>query len=153
MNLLSKILHWFTWLLVLILAVILVYTSVEFIVLVIRTIINRTAVFDISQPTINVEDLFMVHVQGLIAGVLLLTIIIELIHTLIISLDDNKRSNYLVILFEIGTIAVIRHLFIYELDHIEGINIIGIGFLLLVLASLNIIYRPELLNKIIRPSK
>lgn len=146
----DKLLHIFTWILVGILGVILIYTTFEFLALVVRTMVNRTAAFDINQRTIDTQGLFLVHVQGLIAGILLITIIIELIHTLLISLQHNKRNNYLVILFEIGTIAVIRHLFIYELDHIEGINIIGIALLLLVLGLLNLLYRPEMLEKFIK---
>ena len=146
MKQINKILHAFTWLLVGLLGIILIYTTLEYLALVVRTIINRTTAFDLSQRTINVDDLFLVHVQGLIAGILLITIIIELIHTLLASLDEKKRNNYLVILFEIGTIATIRHLFIYELDHIEGINVIGIALLLLILGLLNLAYRPEVLQ-------
>ncbi len=150
MKQINKILHAFTWVLVGILGVILVYSTFEYLALVIRTIINRTTAFDLSQRTINVDDLFLVHVQGLIAGILLITIIIELIHTLLTSLDEKKRNNYLAILFEIGTIAVIRHLFIYELDHIKGINVIGIALLLLVLGLLNLAYRPGVLERLTR---
>ena len=153
MKQINRILHTFTWVLVGILGVILVYSTFEYLALVIRTIINRTTAFDLSQKTINVDDLFLVHVQGLIAGILLITIIIELIHTLLSSLDENKRNNYLAILFEIGTIAVIRHLFIYELDHIKGINVIGIALLLLVLGLLNLVYRPGILEKLTKTKK
>ncbi len=153
MKQINKILHAFTWVLIGILGLILVYSTFEYLALVIRTIINRTIAFDLSQKTINVDDLFLVHVQGLIAGILLITIIIELIHTLLSSLDENKRNNYLAILFEIGTIAVIRHLFIYELDHIKGINVIGIALLLLVLGLLNLVYRPGVLEKFTKTKK
>ncbi|MCG8384933.1 MAG: phosphate-starvation-inducible PsiE family protein [Cytophagales bacterium] len=153
MKQINKILHAFTWVLIGILGLILVYSTFEYLALVIRTIINRTTAFDLSQKTINVDDLFLVHVQGLIAGILLITIIIELIHTLLSSLDENKRNNYLAILFEIGTIAVIRHLFIYELDHIKGINVIGIALLLLVLGLLNLVYRPGVLEKFTKTKK
>ena len=153
MKQINKILHAFTWVLIGILGLILVYSTFEYLALVIRTIINRTTAFDLSQNTINVDDLFLVHVQGLIAGILLITIIIELIHTLLSSLDENKRNNYLAILFEIGTIAVIRHLFIYELDHIKGINVIGIALLLLVLGLLNLVYRPGVLEKFTKTKK
>ena len=153
MKQINKILHAFTWVLIGILGLILVYSTFEYLALVIRTIINRTTAFDLSQKTINVDDLFLVHVQGLIAGILLITIIIELIHTLLTSLDENKRNNYLAILFEIGTIAVIRHLFIYELDHIKGINVIGIALLLLVLGLLNLVYRPGVLEKFTKTKK
>lgn len=153
MKQINKILHAFTWVLIGILGLILVYSTFEYLALVIRTIINRTTAFDLSQKIINVDDLFLVHVQGLIAGILLITIIIELIHTLLSSLDENKRNNYLAILFEIGTIAVIRHLFIYELDHIKGINVIGIALLLLVLGLLNLVYRPGVLEKFTKTKK
>jgi len=144
----AKFLNGFTWVLIGVLGIILVYSTAEYLFLVFRTIINRADIFDLSQRTVNVENLFLVHVQGLIAGLLLLTIIIELIHTLLASLDPTKKNNYLLILFEIGTIAVIRHLFIYELDHIKGVNVIGIALLLLVLGALNIVFRPEILRKI-----
>ncbi|MBN1184958.1 MAG: hypothetical protein JXB49_21920, partial [Bacteroidales bacterium] len=74
-------------------------------------------------------------------------IIIELIHSLLASLDKSKKSNYLLILYEIATIAVLRHLFIYELDHIKGINIIGIALLIFILGLFNLVYRPEILQK------
>lgn len=147
MKFISKILNKLTWVLIGILGLILIYTAAEFIVLVFRTMINRTAVFDLSQKTIDTDQLFIVNVQGLLAGVLLIIIIIELIHSLLASLDKTKKSNYLLILYEIATIAVVRHLFIYELDHIKGINIIGIAFLILILGLFNLIYRPELIQR------
>lgn len=150
MNQLSYILHLFVWLLIIILTIILFYSSAEFLVLVVRTMLNRTAAFDFSTPAINTENLFLVKVQGLIGGVLLLTIIVELIQTLLTSLRKDKNHLYLVILFEIAIIAVIRHLFIYEFDHMNGVTIIGIAFLILVLGVMNLLYRkPETLNKIL----
>lgn len=149
MNLISKTLKVFTWFLVSILGLILIYTTIEYLILVIRTIANSNEIFDFNSPKVDIDKLFLVHVQGLIAGVLLITIIVELIQTLIASLDDSKRNNLLLILFEIGTIAVIRHLFIYELDHLKGLNIIGIALLLLVLGGLNILFRPAVLDKIV----
>lgn len=141
MKTINRFLHIFTWILIGTLGVILLYTTLEFIAVVIRTIITRTEAFDLSRRYLDVENLFLVHVQGLVAGILLITIIIELIKTLITSLDEKISGNYIVIFTEIATIAVIRHLFIYELDHLGGINIIGIAALLLVLGLLNYVFR------------
>lgn len=149
MNALSNLLKKFTWILVGILTVILIYTTLEFIAVVIRTMINSTEAFILAQRYINVEELFLQHVQELIAGILMITIIIELIKTLLATLDKRKRNNYMVIFFEIATIAVIRHLFIYELDHLNGMNVIGIAALLLILGTFVLIFRYNVLKRFV----
>ena len=92
MEFIGKILNKLTWVLIGILGLILIYTTAEYLVLVFRTMINRTAEFDLSQKTIDTDQLFLVHVQGLLAGVLLIIIIIELIHSLLASLDKRKKA-------------------------------------------------------------
>lgn len=136
MKALHTILNKFTWVLVFILGILLFYSTFELIILLGRSIYNRTAVYDFNQVTVVHENLFLMTVQGFLAGVLLLTIIIELMHTLLATLDHDKKANIVTILLEIGLIAVIRHLFIMELDHVKGINVIGIAILILVLGGL-----------------
>jgi len=149
MNYFKKLLNKFTYILIFLLGVVLIYSTGEYIILIFRLILTRSEVFDIDKSILNKEELFLSHVHGLIAGVLLIIILIELIQTLIASMDKSKKNNYLLIFFEIGTIAVIRHLFIFELDQVNGVNIIGIALLTLVLGVFNLLFRPEILQRII----
>jgi uncharacterized membrane protein (DUF373 family) len=112
--------------------------------------INKTAIFDFTSNTVDTSNLFVQHVQGFIAGILLLTILIELIQSFLILQKTEGHSRYLIILYEIAMIAIVRHLFAMDFEHIEGSRLLGISILVLVLGALNFINRPAIIKRITR---
>lgn len=148
MNTIEKAVKAFYWLIIGLLFLVLIYSTVELVVLVGRTIANRTAIFDFSQPAVDLNNLFIQHVQGFIAGVLLLTIILELIQSFFVFIKSEQHSKYLIILYEIAMIAIVRHLFAMDFEHIDGSKLLGISALVLVLGALNFINRPAMLERL-----
>lgn len=150
MNAIDKAVKAFYWLIIGLLFLVLIYSTVELVLLVVRTILNRTAIFDFSQSAVDLNQLFIQHVQGFIAGVLLLTIILELIQSFFVFLKSEQHSKYLIILYEIAMIAIVRHLFAMDFEHIDGSKLLGISALVLVLGALNFVNRPAVLNRVTR---
>lgn len=148
MNTIEKAVKAFYWLIIGLLFLVLIYSTVELVVLVGRTIANRTAIFDFSQSAVDLNNLFIQHVQGFIAGVLLLTIILELIQSFFVFIKSEQHSKYLIILYEIAMIAIVRHLFAMDFEHIDGSKLLGISALVLVLGALNFINRPAMLERL-----
>ena len=148
MNTIEKAVKAFYWLIIGLLFLVLIYSTVELVVLVGRTIANRTAIFDFSQSAVDLNNLFIQHVQGFIAGVLLLTIILELIQSFFVFIKSEQHSKYLIILYEIAMIAIVRHLFAMDFEHIDGSKLLGISALVLVLGALNFIHRPAMLERL-----
>ena len=113
------------------LAVILAISLVEFVVLVVRVVLTHQAAFNFSGP-LDTGSLFISEVQGLIAAILLLTILIELIHALKKDLTLVSH-NYVIVITEIALIAIVRHLLVLDVAHMDGLTIIGLSALVLVL--------------------
>ncbi|GAA4812917.1 phosphate-starvation-inducible PsiE family protein [Litoribaculum gwangyangense] len=148
MNLIEKCIKAFYWLIIVVLFVILVYSSAELILLVVRTMLNKTSIFDFSTNAVDVKNLFVQHVQGFIAGILLLTIILELIQSFFVFLKSEEHSKYLIIIYEIAMIAIVRHLFAMDFEHTDGMKLLGISVLVLVLGALNFINKPFVIKRI-----
>lgn len=148
MALINRIIKIFYWVIIISLFVVLVFSAVELILLMYRTMMNNLAVFDFSTQRVNTNELFLNHVQRFIAGILLLTIIIELIQSFLIFLKSEVHSKYLVVLYEIAMIAIVRHLFTIDLEHIHGLELIGISVLVLVLGALNFLNKPSIIKKL-----
>ena len=148
MNLIEKFIKAFYWLVIIVLFIILIYSSIELILLVVRTMLNKTSIFDFTVKTINTKDLFVQHVQGFIAGILLLTIILELIQSFFVFVKSEEHSKYLLIIYEIAMIAIVRHLFTLDFEHVNGSKILGISALVLVLGILNFINRPAIIKRL-----
>lgn len=148
MNAIERIIKAFYWLIIVILFIILIYSTVELVVLLGRTIFNNLTIFDFSESKVNLDNLFLQHVQRFIAGILLLTIIIELIQSFFVFIKSEAHSKYLVIIYEIAMIAIVRHLFTMDLEHIHGAELIGISALVLVLGALNYFNKPSIIKKL-----
>ncbi len=148
MGSLGKAIKAFYWLIIILLFVVLAYSTLELILLVGRTMANRTAIFNFSDSAVDLENLFIQHVQGFIAGVLLITIILELIQSFFVFVKSEHQSKYLVILYEIAMIAIVRHLFALDFEHINGSKLFGLSALILVLGILNLLNRPAILKRL-----
>ena len=148
MTIIERIIKAFYWLIITILFVILIYSTVELVILLGRTIFNNLTIFDFSKSKVNVENLFVQHVQRFIAGILLLTIIIELIQSFFVFIKSENHSKYLVIIYEIAMIAIVRHIFTIDLEHIHGLELVGISVLVLVLGVLNFFNKPSIIKKL-----
>lgn len=153
MNFIERSIKLFYWIIIIMLFAILTYSTIELILLMGRTIMNSTSIFDFSTPKVDLDKLFLQHVQNFIAGTLLLTIIIELIQSFFVFLKSEVHSKYLVILYEIAMIAIVRHLFIIDFEHVSGVELIGISLLVLVLGLLNYFNKPALVKKLTQSDK
>src|SRR5690606_22648335 len=121
-----------TRILIALLAIILAVSLVEFIVLVVRVTLTHQAAYDFAGGPLEKDNLFVAEVQGLIAGILLLTILIELIHALKKDLTLSSHV-YVTVITEIALIAIVRHLLVLDVAHMDGMTIIGLSSLVLVL--------------------
>ncbi len=153
MNLIEKFIKTFYWFIIIVLFFILIYSSIELVLLVARTMVNKTAIYDFSTGTVDLGNLFVQHVQGFIAGILLLTIILELIQSFFVFLKSEEHSKYLIILYEIAMIAIVRHIFSLDFEHVDGSKLIGISALVLVLGILNFINKPTIIKWLAKPQK
>ncbi|MCA0133320.1 phosphate-starvation-inducible PsiE family protein [Winogradskyella alexanderae] len=148
MSIIEKLIKGFYWVIIVALFIILIFSTVELIVLIWRTLTNSLVVFDFSTDRVDTSGLFVNHVQRFIAGILMLTIIIELIQSFFVFVKSEAHSKYLVIIYEIAMIAIVRHLFTLDLEHIHGNELIGISILVLVLGALNYFNKPSIIKKL-----
>lgn len=132
MNFINQFTKFVTRILIVLLAVILAVSLVEFIVLVVRAGLTHQAAYDFAGGPLDKEKLFVSEVQGLIGGILLLTILIELIHALKKDLTLSSHI-YVTVITEIALIAIVRHLLVLDVAHMDGVTIIGLSALVLVL--------------------
>jgi len=51
-------------------------------------------------------------------------------------------------MYEIAVIAIVRHLFTIDLEHIHGAELIGISVLAFVLGALNYFNKPSIVKKL-----
>lgn len=118
--------------LIFMLSAMLIYSILEFILLVSRGIFIHHAAFNLSSEPIDRNMLFLGQVQGFISAALLITILIELIYSLIEYLKVGS-ANYLSIIIEIALIAIIRHILAMDLEHVQPEVLLGVSSLILVL--------------------
>lgn len=118
--------------LIVLITFILIYSSVEFIFLLGRAALTHLAVFSFSSEPIDRSKLFFSQVQGLIAAVLLLTILIELISSLIEYLKVGS-ANYVTVIIEIALIAIVRHLLAIDFEHVQADVLLSLSALIFVL--------------------
>lgn len=126
------------------LSIILIYSSIEFIVILLRSVINNSAVFDFQSSIIDRDHLFLSHVQELISAILLITIIIELINSLTEYLKLGS-ANYVSVITEIALIAIIRHLLALDIEHINAGTLLGLSSLILTLGIFYLVSKNQLI--------
>ncbi len=108
---------------------------------------SEPATINFLESKIDKANLFISTVQGLIAAVLLITILIEVIESLR-EYKQKNNINYINVIIEIAIIAVVRHILIMEFEHINGNTLLGVSSLIFVLGFLYFI-----LNKKIKLGK
>lgn len=118
--------------LIVLITFILLYSTVEFIFLLGRAALTQHSAFSFSPEPVDKSKLFFINVQGLIAAVLLLTILIELISSLIEYLKVGS-ANYVTVITEIALIAIVRHLLAIDFEHVQAGVLLGLSSLILVL--------------------
>jgi uncharacterized membrane protein (DUF373 family) len=110
----------------------LIYSLAEFIFLAGRAALTYHAAFSFSPEPLDRSKLFFSQVQGLIAAILLLTILIELIASLIEYLKVGS-ANYVTVITEIALIAIVRHLLAIDFEHVHADVLLGLSALIFVL--------------------
>jgi uncharacterized membrane protein (DUF373 family) len=118
--------------LIVLITFILIYSTVEFIFLLGRAAFTHLEAFSFSPEPVDRSKLFFSQVQGLIAAVLLLTILIELIASLIEYLKVGS-ANYVTVITEIALIAIVRHLLAIDFEHVHADVLLGLSALIFVL--------------------
>jgi uncharacterized membrane protein (DUF373 family) len=118
--------------LIFLLLLVLLYSVAEFTFIVFKGFIRLHGAFNFSIEPFDRDRLFFTQVQGLISAVLLLTILIELIQSLIGYLKSDT-TNYVGVIVEIALIASVRHILTIDLEHIQSGLMIGLSALILVL--------------------
>lgn len=133
--------------LIILLTVIMIYSTLEIVLITLRAIFVKNEIINLLHLTIDRDKLFITSVQGFIAGALLITIIIEVIESLREYQKKNKIS-YVKVILEIAIIAVIRHVLIIDFEHANAGTLIGVSSLILVLGLFYLI-----LNKNIKTNQ
>ena len=118
--------------LIVLITLMLVYSLLEFVFLLGRAAITHLAAFNFSSEPIDRNKLFFSQVQGLIAAILLLTILIELISSLI-EYQKVGGANYVTVITEIALIAIVRHLLAIDFEHVKADALVGLSALIFVL--------------------
>ena len=128
----EKVIKYTINILIILLTVIMIYSLVEIVAIVLRTIIVRNEILNFLNPTINQENLFIASVQGFVSAVLLITILIEIIQSLR-EYQEKSKINYIKVILEIAIIAIIRHVLIIDFEHASTGILIGLSSLIFVL--------------------
>lgn len=118
--------------LIVLITLMLMYSLVEFVFLLGRAALTQHAAFNFSPEPVDRSRLFFSQVQGLIAAILLLTILIELIASLIEYLKVGS-ANYVNVITEIALIAIVRHLLAIDFEHVHADVLLGLSALIFVL--------------------
>lgn len=116
------------------LTMILIVSLLELGVLLFKAVLASNEILISRDSPLVKEGLFLSKVQGFIAAVLLITILIELIASLVEYLKVGS-ANYVRIIVEIALIALIRHLLGIDVEHVATGTLLGISALLLVLGG------------------
>jgi len=132
--------------LIFLLLLVLLYSVAEFTFIVVKGFIRFNGAFNFSTEPFDRERLFFTQVQGLISAVLLLTIVIELIQSLIGYLKSDT-TNYVGVIVEIALIASVRHMLTIDLEHIQSGILYGLSALILVLGLLFLAINRKLMSE------
>lgn len=124
--------------LIILLTLVLLYSVAELIIIVFKSFIVKTEAFVNIHEKYDTTNLFLSTVQGIIAAVLMITIIIEVIYSLVEYLKKGEKS-YFKIIIEIALIALVRHLLAIDIEHIDPIILVGTSALILVLGMFYLI--------------
>lgn len=116
------------------LVLILIVSVLELGGLILKAILSSNEILIFRGSPVVKEGLFFSKVQSLISAVLLITIIIELIASLVEYLKEGS-TNYVKIIVEITLIAILRHLPGIDLEHLEGGTLLGISAIVFVLGG------------------
>ena len=125
---------------------ILILSLIEFIFLLGRVALTYHEAFNFSPAPIDKNKLFFSQVQGLIAAVLLLTILVELIASLAEYLKVGS-ANYVTVITEIALIAIVRHLLATDFEHLQAETLVGLSTLIFVLGFLYLVISKRILFK------
>jgi uncharacterized membrane protein (DUF373 family) len=117
---------------------ILLYSIVEYAIILFTVIRNHPIEF--TAGPIDESGTFLGIVLPLISGIMLLVIILEMIES-VREYVTYDRSSYLLIITEIGLIALIRHFITLDFHHIAAAEMVSIGILTFVLAAFYIALR------------
>lgn len=134
MKLVSTISNLTIRVLIFFLTIILIVSLLELGVLLFKAVLASNEILISRDSPLVKEGLFLSKVQGFIAAVLLITILIELIASLVEYLKVGS-ANYVKIIVEIALIALIRHLLGIDVEHVATGTLLGISALLLVLGG------------------
>ena len=134
MKLVSTISNLTIRVLIFFLTIILIVSVLELGVLLVKAVLASNEILIFRDSPLVKEGLFLSKVQGFIAAVLLITILIELIASLVEYLKVGS-ANYVKIIVEIALIALIRHLLGIDVEHVATGTLLGISALLLVLGG------------------
>jgi uncharacterized membrane protein (DUF373 family) len=116
------------------LIIILIVSLLELGGIIVKAILSSDEIFIFRDSPLVKEGLFLSKVQGLISAVLLITILIELIGSLVEYIKEGS-ANYIKIIVEIALIALLRHLLGIDVEHVATGTLVGISSLLLVLGG------------------
>jgi uncharacterized membrane protein (DUF373 family) len=120
--------------LIVFLVLILIVSVLELGAILLKAILSSKEILIFRDSPVVREGLFLSKVQGLIAAVLLITILIELIASLIEYLKEGS-ANYVKIIVEIALIATLRHLLGMDLEHLASGTLLGVSTILFVLGG------------------
>ncbi len=112
--------------------IILVYSLIEFCIILVTAIINHPISFSFNP--VDKSSTFLELVLPLLSAVLLMIIVVEMIES-IIDFIKFDRSSYIYIITEIALIAMIRHLITIDLHHINAVEVAAVGLLIISVAS------------------
>jgi uncharacterized membrane protein (DUF373 family) len=134
MKLISTLTHLTIRILIVFLLLILIVSILELGGLIIKAIVSSNEILIFRDGPVVKERLFLFKVQGLISAVLLITILIELISSLVEYIKKGS-ANYVKIIVEIALIALLRHLLGVDIEHVEAGTLLGISTILFVLGG------------------
>jgi uncharacterized membrane protein (DUF373 family) len=112
--------------------IILVYSLIEFLIILFNAIINHPISFSFNP--VDKSSPFLELVLPLLSAVLLMMIVVEMIES-IIDFIKFDRTSYIYIITEIALIAMIRHLITIDLHHINAFEVVAVGLLIISVAS------------------
>lgn len=152
MSIVHTVTRWSIRILIFLVVAILVYSLAELIALTIRGMITHGAAFAPNLDPVNRDKLFLREVQGLVSGVLFITILVELIISLIEYLKVGS-ANYVTVITEIALIAIVRHLLALDLEHVDASILAGLSALILVLGLFYLASTQRLAEKWLQSKK
>jgi uncharacterized membrane protein (DUF373 family) len=130
--------------LIFLLLLVLLYSVAEFVFIVIKGFIRFNGAFNFTAEPFDRGRLFFTQVQGLISAVLLLTIVIELIQSLL-GYMKSEKTNYVGVIIEIALIASVRHILTIDIEHIQSGILYRISSLIFVLGLFFLVINRKLM--------